>query len=130
MVKPGDEILVAFGIDEGFACHLGVTITSIIRTAPRERFRFLVAHGGVSDETKRKVESCATAQRFEWHQVTDNRLPNSKSAARWRKARVRYGSVLCDLMPSLMAPRVYRSRSQQQSWRYINPSWFRLCRLS
>ena len=74
MVKPDDEILVAFGIDEGFACHLAVTITSIIRTAPRERFRFLVAHGGVSDETKRKVESCAPAQRFEWHQVTDQRL--------------------------------------------------------
>jgi lipopolysaccharide biosynthesis glycosyltransferase len=73
-VGADDEILVGFGIDEQFACHLAVTITSILRTAPGERFRFLVVHGGVSDEAKRKVESCAPAQRFEWHQVTDGRL--------------------------------------------------------
>lgn len=72
--NPAAEILVGFGIDDNFACHLAVTITSIVETAPGERFRFLVVHSGVSDESKRKVESCAPGQRFEWHAVTDGRL--------------------------------------------------------
>jgi len=70
----GDPILVAFGIDERFACHLAVTITSIIETAPTEHFRFIIIHGGLSDETQRKVESCAPKQDFVWHQVSDHRL--------------------------------------------------------
>jgi lipopolysaccharide biosynthesis glycosyltransferase len=72
--NPGEEILVGFGVDDKFACHLAVTVMSVVREAPRERFRFIVIHNGISDETMRNVECCAPGQRFEWHGATDGRL--------------------------------------------------------
>lgn len=73
-----DEILVGFGIDEAFVCHLAVTITSIVETAPRERFRFLIVHNGVNDDSRRKLESCAPFHHFEWHCAADQRLHGLK----------------------------------------------------
>lgn len=67
-----DEILVGFGIDERFTCHLAVTLASILKTAPSERFRFLVVHKGVGDDAKRKVERCAEGHCVEWHDADDS----------------------------------------------------------
>lgn len=98
MVVSMDEVVVGFGIDPPFACHLGVTIASIIRSTRGCRFRFIVAHKGVDLATRKKVEACAAGHEFSWHEVEDTRIARLKGGG-WISQATYYRLVLPNLAP-------------------------------
>lgn len=64
-----EEIAVAFGLDQAFLPHAGVTIASLVANAPGARFRFLIIHDGVPSADRLKFERCARGHRFDWIQL-------------------------------------------------------------
>lgn len=67
------ETIVAFGIDEGFAPHLAVTIASIVSNARGAKFLFLILHDGVSAEHRQRVTQCAGGHKVQWAEMSDSR---------------------------------------------------------
>ena len=74
MTAEAKEILVAFGIDAGYAPHLAAALASIVANAPGARFRFMVIHDGVPEEEQWRIETAAPTQTFDWREVVDSRL--------------------------------------------------------
>lgn len=84
---PGDnEIDVAFGIDANFVPHAAAVIASVVHYAPQARFRFIVLHTDVDEETRARVETIAPQSRFEWIEVGDNDVPPFASRMHFTRA--------------------------------------------
>jgi lipopolysaccharide biosynthesis glycosyltransferase len=73
--KRGEEIDVAFGIDERFAFHTAAVIASVVHYGGKAKFRFIVMHTGVTRAVQTRIEAVAPGHRFVWIEVTDADLP-------------------------------------------------------
>lgn len=62
----GSEIVIAFGLDAGYAAHAGAAIASILAAAPQRAYRFAMLHDGVPADLQAQVQMCAPGARFDW----------------------------------------------------------------
>jgi lipopolysaccharide biosynthesis glycosyltransferase len=62
----GSEIVIAFGLDAGYAAHAGAAIASIVAAAPQRVYRFVMLHDGVPADLQAQVQMCAPGARFDW----------------------------------------------------------------
>jgi lipopolysaccharide biosynthesis glycosyltransferase len=81
MAHSKDEVIVAFGVDVGYAPHLAATLASIVANAPGGKFRFMVIHAGIPKDEQLKIETAAPNQTFEWPQITDVAMLSLKGYA-------------------------------------------------
>lgn len=71
-----EEVVIAFGFDDGYAPHAAATIASIVANAPDARLHFLVIHDGIPAARRRLLESVAGQARFTWLEVETASLPD------------------------------------------------------
>ena len=72
------RIAICFACDDRYAPHLGVAVTSILRSsAPEETFAFYILDGGISDRNKKRILSLGEAGKAEFAFVAvDNSVFN------------------------------------------------------
>lgn len=81
-----DRIDIALGFDDGFAPHASATIASVVATAPKTDFRFIILHAGVSPERQAMVERSAPHAEFFWRELEDEELPDFRDRGHFTKA--------------------------------------------
>ncbi len=82
----GTEIVIAFGLDAGYAPHAGAAIASIVAAAPRKAFRFVMLHDKVGSALQEKVQECAPGARFDWVEPSEDLLTCSRTAGHLSRA--------------------------------------------
>lgn len=70
----GSEIVIAFGLDAGYAPHAGAAIASIVAAAPQRVYRFVMLHDGVPADLQAQVQMCARGARFDWFSPPEDLL--------------------------------------------------------
>lgn len=100
------EMTVAFGVDAAYVPHMGVAIASIVDNAPGGRFCFLILHDGIAAAERARLEACAPGQRFDWREITDDRLLDLKGCMHISRAMY-YRLALPQLAPPTLSRVVY-----------------------
>ncbi|MEO0882585.1 MAG: glycosyltransferase family 8 protein [Pseudomonadota bacterium] len=93
-----DEVVLAFGVDAGYAPHLGVVLASIIDNAPGVSLRVHVLNNGLPDELRAKVQRCAPDAQFHWHNLDDQAVTSLEGSGHISSATY-YRLMIPEIVP-------------------------------